>query len=189
MGKKFASFKDIDSLDWDGLMSMFIVSVENRGGKVFLTLCDCDDDFKIYNTFPDETFSSDGLVPFDLLGSVSGEIERIHSFIREGIDGKTSGSAEDCLLNILTEDGFDLCYFSSGDLNVVFEGGSVNVSKVSRSVVRGSDGELSVIDRFCVDDSDMSVELESTTLSVKGAEEAWKIIERIRELSSDIVEI
>lgn len=187
MGKRFASFKAIAGLDWDGIMSMFVVSVENSGGKVRLTLC--DDDFKIYNTFPDETFSSDGLVPFDLLGSVSSEIERIHSFIREGIDGKTSGSAEDCLLKILVEDGFDLCYFSSGDLNIVFEGGSVNVSKVSRSVVRGSDGELSVIDRFCVDDSDMSVELESTTLSVKGAEEAWKIIERIRELSSDIVEI
>ena len=189
MGKKFASFKDIDSLDWDGLMSMFIVSVENRGGKVFLTLCDCDKEFKIYNTFPDETFSSSGLVPFELLGNVSSEIERIHSFIREGIDGKTSGSAKDCLLNILTEDGFDLCFFSSGDLKVVFEGGSVHVSNVSRSAVRGSDGRLSVLDKFCVDDSDMSVELESTTLGVKGVGEAWKIIERIRELSSDIVEI
>lgn len=189
MGKKFASFKDIAGLDWDGIMSMFIVSVENRGGKVLVTLCDCDEEFKIYNTFPDETFSSDGLVPFELLGNVSSEIERIHSFIREGIDGKTSVNAEECLLNILTEDGFDLCYFSSGDLNVVFEGGSVNVSKVSRSVVRGSDGELSVIDSFCVDDTDMSIELESTTLGIKGFEEAWKIIQGIRNLSSDIVEI
>lgn len=187
MGKKYISFKNVAGLKWDGLMSMFAVIVENSGGKVRLTLC--DDDFKIYNTFPDETFSSSGLVPFGLLGNVSSEIDRIHSFIREGIEDKTSVNAKDCLLKILKEDGIDLCFFSSGDLKVVFEGGSVHVLNVSRSMVRGSDGRLSVFDRFCVDDTDMSVELESTTLGVKGVGEAWKIIERIRELSSDIVEI
>lgn len=189
MGKKFASFKDMAGLDRDGIMSMFIVGAGNRGGKVLVTLCDCGGEFKIYSTFPDETFSGDGLVPFELLGNVSGEIERIHSFIREGIDGKTSVNAEECLLNILTEDGFDLCFFSPGDLKAVFEGGSVHVSSVSRSAVRGSDGRLSVPDRFFVDDSDMPLELESTTLGIKGFEGAWKIIQGIRNLSSDIVEI
>ena len=65
----------------------------------------------------------------------------------------------------------------------------MHVSSVSRSAVRGSDGRLSVLDRFFVDDSDMSIELESTTLGIKGFEEAWKIIQGIRNLSSDIVEI
>lgn len=188
MKKRFISFKNIAGLKWNEVQGMFKVGVENSMGKVLITLSD-DDKFKIYNTFPDETFSSDGLVPFELLGNVSREIERIHSFIREGIDGKTSVNAEECLLKILTEDGFDLCFFSSGDLNVVCEGGSVNVSGVSRSDVRVSEGMLSVLDRFCVADSDMSVELESTTLGVNGVEEALKIIQRIRELSSDIVEI
>lgn len=187
MKKRFTSFKNIAGLKWNEVQGMFKVGVENSRGKVLITLSD-DDKFKIYNTFPDETFSSDGLVPFELLGYVSDEIGKLHSFIREGIEGKVYDTYGECLLEILSADGFDGCTFESGAVAVPFKGGIAKFSNISTSMARGHSVSSSV-SKDGIDDSCLSVELESQSSIVLNFKELSGFIEQIRELSSEIVEI
>ena len=187
MKKRFTSFKNIAGLKWNEVQGMFKVGVENSNGKVLITLSD-DDKFKIYNTFPDETFSSDGLVPFELLGYVSDEIGKLHSFIREGIEGKVYDTYGECLLEILSADGFDGCTFESGAVLVPFKGGIAKFLNVSESMARGHRANVSV-SKDSIDNSCLFVELESGSPIVCDVKELSGFIERIRELSSDIVEI
>lgn len=187
MKKRFTSFKNIAGLKWNEVQGMFKAGVENSIGKVLITLSD-DDKFKIYNTFPDETFSSDGLVPFELLGCVSDEIGKLHSFIHEGIEGKVYDTYGECLLEILSADGFDGCTFESGAVAVPFKGCTAKFSRLSTSAADIHRGDLSV-SKDGIDDSCLSVELENQSPIVLNFKELYDFIERIRELSSDIVEI
>lgn len=187
MKKRFTSFKNIAGLKWNEVQGMFKVGVENSSGKLLITLSD-DDKFKIYNTFPDETFSSDGLVPFELLGCVSDEIGKLHSFIREGIEGKVYDTYGECLLEILSADGFDGCTFESGAVVVPFKGGIAKFLNISTSMARGHSVNCSV-SKDSINNSCLFVELESRSPIVCDVKELSGFIERIRELSSDIVEI
>ena len=187
MKKRFTLFKNIAGLKWDKVQGMFKIGVENIKGKVLITLSE-DDKFKIYNTFPDETFSSDGLVPFELLGCVSDEIGKIHRFIGKGIESKIYESGEQCLLDILSAEGFDNCTFESGAVVVPFKGCTAKFSRLSTSAVDVPCGNCSV-SKDGIDDSCLSVEIESQSPIVLKFEELNEFIERIRELSSDIVEI
>lgn len=187
MKKRFTSFKNIAGLKWNDVQGMFEVGVENSSGKVLITLSD-DDKFKIYNTFPDETFSSDGLVPFELLGCVSDEIGKLHSFIREGIEGKVYDTYGECLLEILSADGFDGCTFESGAVAVPFKGGIAKFLNISTSMARGHSVSGSV-PKDSINNSCLFVEIESGSPIVCDVKELSGFIERIRELSSDIVEI
>lgn len=185
MKKRFTSFKNIAGLKWNEVQGMFKVGVENSKGKVLITLSD-DDKFKIYNTFPDETFSSDGLVPFELLGCVSDEIGKLHNFIHEGIEGKVYDTYGECLLEILSADGFDDCTFESGAVVVPFKGGIAKFLNISTSMARGHSvsGSVDSINNSC-----LSVELESRSPIVCDIKELCYFTGRIQELSSDIVEI
>lgn len=187
MKKRFTSFKNIAGLKWNEVQGMFKVGVENSKGKVLITLSD-DDKFKIYNTFPDETFSSDGLVPFELLGCVSDEIGKIHKFIREGIEGKFYDTYGECLLEILSADGFDGCTFESGAVVVPFKGGIAKFLNISTSMARGHRVNVSV-SKDSINNSCLFVEIESGSPIVCDVKELSCFIERIRKLSSDIVEI
>lgn len=187
MGKRFTSFKNIAGLKWNKVQGMFKIGVENIKGKVLITLSE-DDKFKIYNTFSDETFSSDGLVPFELLGCVSDEIGKIHSFIREGIGGKVYDTYGECILEVLSAEGFDDCTFESGVVVVPFKGCTAKFSRLSTSAVDVPCGNRSV-SKDSIDDSCLSVELESQSPIVLKFEELNEFIERIRKLLSDIVEI
>lgn len=187
MKKRFTSFKNIAGLKWNEVQGMFKVGVENSKGKLLITLSD-DDKFKIYNTFPDETFSSDGLVPFELLGCVSDEIGKLHSFIREGIEGKVYDTYGECFLEILSADGFDGCTFESGAVVVPFKGGIAKFLNISTSMARGHSVNCSV-SKDSINNSCLFVELESRSPIVCDIKELSGFIERIRELSSDIVEI
>ena len=185
MKKRFTSFKNIAGLKWNEVQGMFKVGVENSRGKVLITLSD-DDKFKIYNTFPDETFSSDGLVPFELLGCVSDEIGKLHNFIHEGIAGKVYDTYGECLLEILSADGFDGCTFESGAVVVPFKGGIAKFLNISTSMARGHSvsGSVDSINNSC-----LFVEIESRSPIVCDVKELSGFIEQIRKLSSDIVEI
>lgn len=187
MGKRFTSFKNIAGLKWNKVQGMFKAGIENSKGKVLITLSD-DDKFKIYNTFPDETFSSDGLVPFELLGYVSDEIDKLHNFIHEGIEGKVYDTYGECLLEILSADGFDGCTFESGAVVVPFKGCTAKFSRLSTSA---SDvpRENRPVSKEGFDDSCLSVELESRSPIVCDIKELCYFTGRIQELSSDIVEI
>lgn len=187
MGKRFTSFKNIAWLKLNNVQGIFKAGIENSKGKVLITLSD-DGNFKIYNTFPDETFSSDGLVPFELLGCVSDEIEKIHSFIREGIESKIYESWEQCLLDILSAEGFDGCTLDSGAVVVPFKGCTAKFSRVSISVADVPLGHRSV-SKNSINDSCLFVELESQSRIVLNFDELNYFTGRIRELSSDIVEI
>ena len=187
MEKRFTSFKNIAGLKWNEVQGMFKVGVENSKGKLLITLSD-DGKFKIYNTFPDETFSSDGLVPFELLSCVSDEIGKLHSFIREGIEGKFYDTYEEILLETLSANGFDGCTFESGAVAVPFKGCTVKFSRLSTSAADIPRGSRSV-SKDGTYNSCLSVELESQSPTVLNFEELCGFIERIRELSSDIVEI
>lgn len=187
MKKRFTSFKNIAGLKWNEVQGMFKVGVENSKGKVLITLSD-DDKFKIYNTFPDETFSSDGLVPFELLGCVSDEIEKIHSFIREGIEGKVYGTYGECLLEILSADGFEDCTFESGAVAVPFKGCIAKFSSLPTSADDVPRGNRSV-SKDSINNSHLLVEIESGSSIVLKFEEFNEFTERIRKLLSDIVEI
>lgn len=185
MKKRFTSFKNIAGLKWNEVQGIFKVGVENSRGKVLITLSD-DDKFKIYTTFPDETFSSDGLVPFELLGCVSDEIGKLHSFIHEGIEGKVYDTYGECLLEILSADGFDGCTFESGAVVVPFKGGIAKFLNISTSMARGHSvsGSVDSINNSC-----LFVELESQSPIILNFDELNYFTGRIRELSSDIVEI
>lgn len=187
MEKRFTSFKNIAGLKWNEVQGMFKVGVENSKGKVLITLSD-DDKFKIYNTFPDETFSSDGLVPFELLGCVSDEIEKIHKFIREGICGKVYDTYGECLLEILSASGFKDCVLESGAIAVPFNGCTAKFSRLSTFAADIPRGSRSV-SKDGTYNSCLSVELENQSPIVLNFNELYDFIERIRELSSDIVEI
>lgn len=187
MKKRFTSFKNIAGLKWNEVQGMFKVGVENSKGKVLITLSD-DDKFKIYNTFPDETFSSDGLVPFELLGCVSDEIGKLHNFIHEGIEGKVYDTYGECLLEILSADGFDGCTFELGAVAVPFKGGIAKFLNISTSMARGHMVNVSV-SKDSINNSCLFVEIESGSPIVCDVKELSGFIERIRELSSDIVEI
>jgi hypothetical protein len=187
MKKRFTLFKNIAGLKWDKVQGMFKIGVENSKGKVLITLSE-DDKFKIYNTFPDETFSSDGLVPFELLGCVSDEIEKIHSFIRKGIGGKVYETYGECLLETLSASGFKDCVLESGAVAVPFKGGIAKFLKISTSMARGHriNGSVS---KDSINNSCLFVEIESGSPIACDVKELCDFIGHIKELSSDIVEI
>ena len=185
MEKGFASFRTIEGLHWERFCREFQVSVGNDGGKVSVTVS--GEGFVVSNIFPDDRFSSRGLVPFGILGRVRDVLFRVHMFIWDRMSGNVSGSAEECMFRMVSAKR-DGCSFSKGVITVPLRGGSLKVSRVSRLMLRDDGGNLTIPDKFYIDDADISVELDGAR-PVQVLEDVQEIMEEMNRLASDIVSV